>query len=306
MKLPNALRPAAIGKFALTAAVVAAAVYAGWQLWVHYEVEPWTRDGRVKAYVVQVAPDVSGLVTAVPVHDNQDVKAGDVLFEIDRARFQLAYDQAQASVRSQQVAREQALRDAKRNRSLGQLVAAEALEQSQTKLKQTEAALAQAEVQLNTARLNLERSRVLAVTDGRVTNLDLRAGSYASAGRGVMALVDASSFYVEGYFEETKLPGIHEGDPATVTLMGDNRQIRGHVESIALGIADRDRSTGANLLPNVNPTFNWVRLAQRIPVRVKIDEVPAGVRLVAGQTATVAVGAAAAPAQTRTDARQPS
>ncbi|WP_459668528.1 HlyD family secretion protein, partial [Achromobacter xylosoxidans] len=102
------------------------------------------------------------------------------------------------------------------------------------------AALAQAEVQLNTARLNLERSRVLAVTDGRVTNLDLRAGSYASAGRGVMALVDASSFYVEGYFEETKLPGIHEGDPATVTLMGDNRQIRGHVESIALGIADRD------------------------------------------------------------------
>ncbi len=318
MKLPNALRPAAIGKFALTAAVVAAAVYAGWQLWVHYEVEPWTRDGRVKAYVVQVAPDVSGLVTAVPVHDNQDVKAGDVLFEIDRARFQLAFDQAEASVRSQQVAREQALRDAKRNRSLGQLVAAEALEQSQTKLQQTEAALAQAEVQLNTARLNLERSRVLAATDGRVTNLDLRAGSYASAGRGVMALVDASSFYVEGYFEETKLPGIHEGDPATVTLMGDNRQIRGHVESIALGIADRDRSTGANLLPNVNPTFNWVRLAQRIPVRVKIDEVPAGVRLVAGQTATVAVGAAAAsaqtqakaqartPAQTQTDARQPS
>ena len=135
MKLPNALRPAAIGKFAVTAAVVAAAVYAGWQLWVHYEVEPWTRDGRVKAYVVQVAPDVSGLVTAVPVRDNQDVKAGDVLFEIDRARFQLAFDQAEASVRSQQVAREQALRDAKRNRSLGQLVAAEALEQSQTKLQ---------------------------------------------------------------------------------------------------------------------------------------------------------------------------
>ena len=156
MKLPNALRPAAIGKFALTAAVVAAAVYAGWQLWVHYEVEPWTRDGRVKAYVVQVAPDVSGLVTAVPVHDNQDVKAGDVLFEIDRARFQLAYDQAQASVRSQQVAREQALRDAKRNRSLGQLVAAEALEQSQTKLQQTEAALAQADQTVDTLREGVE------------------------------------------------------------------------------------------------------------------------------------------------------
>lgn len=289
MKLPNALRPAAIGKFAVTAVVVAAAAYAGWQLWDHYEVEPWTRDGRVKAYVVQVAPDVSGLVTSVPVHDNQDVKAGDLLFEIDRARFQLAYDQAQASVRSQQVAHDQALRDAKRNRSLGQLVAAEAVEQSQTKVQQTEAALAQAQVQLNTARLNLARSRVVAASDGRITNLDLRAGSYATAGHGVMALVDAGSFYVEGYFEETKLPGIREGDPVTVTLMGESRHIRGHVESIAMGIADRDRSTGANLLPNVNPTFNWVRLAQRIPVRVKIDDVPEGVRLVAGQTATVSV-----------------
>ncbi len=289
MKLPNALRPSAIGRFAVTAVVVAAAAYAGWQLWVHYEVEPWTRDGRVKAYVVQVAPDVSGLVTSVPVRDNQDVKAGDVLFEIDRARFQLAFDQAQASVHSQQVARTQALRDAKRNRALGRLVAAEALEQSETRLQQAEAALAQAEVQLDTARLNLERSRVVAATDGRVTNLDLRAGSYATAGRGVMALVDAGSFYVEGYFEETKLPRVHEGDPVTVTLMGDSRLIRGHVESIAQGIADRDRSTGANLLPNVNPTFNWVRLAQRIPVRVKIDDVPEGVRLVAGQTATVAV-----------------
>ncbi|KDC21542.1 HlyD family secretion protein [Bordetella bronchiseptica E014] len=289
MKFPQSLRAAALGKFAVTAAVVAAAVYAGWQLWAHYELEPWTRDGRVKAYVVQVAPDVSGLVTAVPVRDNQDVQAGDVLFEIDRARFQLACDQAQAALRAQQVAHEQALRDVKRNRALGQLVAAEALEQSQARLQQIEAARAQAEVQLDTARLNLARSRVVAGVAGRITNLDLRAGSYASAGKPVMALVDAGSFYVEGYFEETKLARIHEGDGVTVTLMGDSRAIHGHVESIALGIADRDRSTGANLLPDVNPTFNWVRLAQRIPVRVRIDQVPAGVRLVAGQTATVAI-----------------
>ncbi|OZI75045.1 efflux RND transporter periplasmic adaptor subunit [Bordetella genomosp. 12] len=297
MKLPNSLRPAALGRYAVTALVVLAAVYAGWQLWVHYEVEPWTRDGRVKAYVVQVAPDVSGLVTAVPVHDNQDVKAGDTLFEIDRARFQLALDQAEAAVRAQQVAREQAARDVKRNRSLGQLVSAETLEQSQTRLQQSEAALAQAEVQLNVARLNLERSRVQAAVDGRVTNLDLRVGSYASAGRAVMALVDAHSFYVEGYFEETKLPHIREGDPVLVTLMGESRQIHGHVESVAMGIADRDRSTSANLLPNVNPTFNWVRLAQRIPVRIRIDEVPDGVRLVAGQTATVAIDTAAIAAK---------
>ncbi|OZI44908.1 efflux transporter periplasmic adaptor subunit [Bordetella genomosp. 5] len=298
MKLPTMLRPAALGRYAVTALVVAAAAYAGWQLWVHYEVEPWTRDGRVKANVVQVAPDVSGLVTQVPVHDNQDVKAGDVLFEIDRARFALALDQADAAVRAQQVAHDQAARDVKRNRSLGQLVSAETVEQSQTRLQQTDAALAQAKVQLDVAKLNLERSRVIAAVDGRVTNLDLRVGAYATAGHPVMALVDAHSFYIEGYFEETKLVRIKEGDAALVTLMGDDRQIRGHVESIAMGIADRDRSTSANLLPNVNPTFNWVRLAQRIPVRVKIDSIPDGVRLVAGQTATVAIDNATPAAAT--------
>lgn len=291
MKLPFPFHPAALGRFAVTAIVVVAAVCAGWRLWVHYEVEPWTRDGRVKAYVVNVAPDVAGLVVAVPVHDNQDVKAGDVLFEIDRSRFQLAYDQARASMRQQEAARDQAARDVRRNRSLGALVAAEAVEQSQARLAQAEAALAQSQALLNTARLNLDRSRVVAVVDGRVTNLDLRAGDYVSAGKPVMALIDASSFYVEGYFEETKLARIHRGDPVDVTLMGNASPIQGTVESIALGIADRDRSTGSDLLPNVNPTFNWVRLAQRIPVRVRIDKVPSGVRLVAGQTATVAVNA---------------
>lgn len=285
----NSPRLRQVGKFFVTALTMCVAAYAGWQLWVHYEMMPWTRDGRVKANVVQVAPDVSGLVTAVPAHDNQDIKKGDVLFEIDRARFQLALDQAQAAMRARQVARDQAARDVKRNRSLGSLVATEAVEQSQAKLQQSEAALAEAHVQLETAKLNLERSRVLAMVDGRVTNLDLRAGSYATAGRGVMAIVDASSFYIEGYFEETKLIDIHEGDPATITLMGESRQIHGHVESIALGIADRDRSTSTNLLPNVNPNFNWVRLAQRIPVRIRIDQIPEGVRLVAGQTATVEV-----------------
>ncbi|MFQ1061447.1 efflux RND transporter periplasmic adaptor subunit [Bordetella trematum] len=289
MKFPKALAAAALGRFAITVFAVLAALFAGWQLWVHYEVEPWTRDGRVKAYVVQVAPDVSGLVSAVPVHDNQDVKAGDILFEIDRARFELALAQADAAVRAERVARDQARRDLKRNRALGQLVAAEAVEQSQARLQQHEAALAQAQVQAQAARLDLQRSRVRATADGRITNLDLRQGAYARAGQPVMALVDAGSFYVEGYFEETKLPAIQEGDPVRIMLMDDDRPIEGHVESIALGIADRDRQTGANLLPDVNPTFNWVRLAQRIPVRVRIDHVPSGLRLVAGQTATVAI-----------------
>jgi multidrug resistance efflux pump len=286
----------ALGRIGITLLATAGAVYAGWQLWRHYEVEPWTRDGRVKAYVVQVAPDVTGLVTKVHVHDNQQVKAGDPLFEIDRARFELALRQAEAQVTAARAALSQALRENQRNGQLDELVSQETREQGQTRSDQARAALAQAEVNRDTAKLNLERTHVVSSADGFVTNLDLRVGAYASASRPVMAVVDSHSFYVEGYFEETKLPAIHLGDPVRVSLMGTPQAISGHVESFAEGIADRDRSTGQNLLPNVNPTFNWVRLAQRIPVRVAIDSVPADVRLVAGQTATVQVVPAPAKA----------
>ncbi|WP_370662266.1 efflux RND transporter periplasmic adaptor subunit [Massilia solisilvae] len=279
----------AAGRVAITLLAAAGAVYAGAQLWRYYEVDPWTRDGRVKAYVVQVAPDVTGPVTKVYVHDNQVVKAGEPLFEIDRARFELALRQADATVQAAQAALAQAQRENKRNTQLDDLVSQETREQGQTRTDQARAALAQAEVNRDTARLNLERTRVVSSVEGFVTNLDLRVGGYATASRPVMAVVDRKSFYVEGYFEETKLPRVHLGDPVRVTLMGSRDTISGHVESFAEGIADRDRTTGANLLPNVNPTFNWVRLAQRIPVRVAIDAVPANVRLVAGQTATVQV-----------------
>lgn len=288
----------AVGRVGITLLVAAGAVYAGWQMWHHYEVEPWTRDGRVKAYVVQVAPDVTGQVTKVYVHDNQRVAAGEPLFEIDRARFELALRQADAQVTAAEAALSQALRENKRNTQLDDLVSAETREQGQTRTDQAKAALAQAVVNRDTAKLNLERSHVVSAVDGIVTNLDLREGAYATAAHPVMALVDRNTFYVEGYFEETKLPGIQLGDKVEVTLMGTRQPIGGRVESFAEGIADRDRSTGANMLPNVNPTFNWVRLAQRIPVRIALDPVPASVRLVAGQTATVKVlpGAPAAPA----------
>jgi multidrug resistance efflux pump len=279
----------AIGRVTITAVVTAGAVYAGWQLWRHYEVEPWTRDGRVKAYVVQVAPDVTGQVTKVYVHDNQQVKAGEPLFDIDRARFELALRQSEAQVTAAQAALAQALRENQRNTQLDDLVSQETREQGQTRTDQARAALAQAIVNRDTAKLNLERTRVVSSVNGIVTNLDLREGAYATAAHPVMAVVDSGSFYVEGYFEETKLPGIQLGDPVDVTLMGTRLPIRGHVESFAEGITDRDRSTGANMLPNVNPTFNWVRLAQRVPVRIAIDRVPDAVRLVAGQTATVKV-----------------
>jgi multidrug resistance efflux pump len=280
---------AATGRIGITLLATAAAVYVGVQLWHHYEVEPWTRDGRVKAYVVEVAPDVTGPVTQVYVHDNQQVKAGEPLFEIDRARFELAERQAEAQVIAAKAALAQAERENKRNAELDNLVSQETREQGQTRTDQARAALAQAQVNLDTAKLNLQRSHVVSAADGTVTNLDLRVGAYATASHPVMAVVDSHSFYIEGYFEETKLPGIQIGDKADVTLMGSNQAVKGHVESFAEGIADRDRSTGQNMLPNVNPTFNWVRLAQRIPVRIAIDAVPAGVRLVAGQTATVKV-----------------
>ena len=280
---------AATGRIGITLLATAGAVYVGMQLWHHYEVEPWTRDGRVKAYVVQVAPDVTGPVTRVYVHDNQQVKAGEPLFEIDRARFELALRQAEAQVTAAQAALAQASRENKRNTQLDDLVSQETREQGQTRTDQARAALAQAEVNLDTAKLNLQRTHVVAAVDGTVTNLDLREGAYATVAHPVMAVVDSHSFYVEGYFEETKLPGIQLGDKVEVKLMGTNQPIGGHVESFAEGIADRDRTTSQDMLPNVNPTFNWVRLAQRIPVRIALEAVPSKVRLVAGQTATVKV-----------------
>jgi multidrug resistance efflux pump len=277
-----------LARLLVTFAVVAAAVIAGLRLWDHYELEPWTRDGRVRANVVQIAPDVSGLVTAVPVQDNQPVVAGALLFEVDRARFTLAQRQAESALGAAKVALVQAQRENARNVDLGNLISQELREQTGTRVEAAQANVAQATVTLDAARLNLDRAMVRAPTDGLVTNLDMRTGSYAQAGRPALALVDAKSFYVEGYFEETKLPRIHVGDRVRVTPMGGAR-LEGSVESIAAGIADRDRTTGTNLLPSVNPTFNWVRLAQRIPVRVKLDALAAGTRLVAGETVTVQV-----------------
>jgi multidrug resistance efflux pump len=275
----------------ITLAVVAAAIFTGMRLWNHYEVEPWTRDGRVRAQVIQVAPDVSGQVTAVAVRDNQEVKAGQLLFEIDRERFALSLRQAEAAVQAQRSALKQAEREASRNKSLSGVISQESIEQTLSKVESLQAALAQAIVNHDVAQLNLARSRVYASVNGVITNLDLQKGGFATAGRPMLALVDRDSFYVEGYFEETKLGKVQINAPVIMNIMGQKTQINGHVESIAAGIADRDRGASSNLLPNINPTFNWVRLAQRIPVRVAIDKVPSEVHLVAGQTVTVKVQA---------------
>jgi RND family efflux transporter MFP subunit len=212
-----------------------------------------------------------------------------VLFLVDRDRYALALRQAEATVAADRAALTEGRHELARNRTLGDLVAQEQLEQSQSRVEQAEAALAQAEAARDVAALNLQRTVVRAPVDGYLSDLTLRRGDYVSAGRAALALIDTSSFRVEGYFEETKLPGLRIGQPVRIRIMGEPMTLRGHIASIAVGIEDRDRTFGANLLPSVTPTFSWVRLAQRVPVRVALDETPPDIRLISGRTATVEV-----------------
>jgi RND family efflux transporter MFP subunit len=277
-------------RLCVTLAVVAAAGFCGWYLWDYYMDAPWTRDSRVRADIIQVAPDVSGLVTQVNVIDNQTVKAGDILFVIDRDRYLLAQNQAEASLESRKATLAQAQRDLARVTQLNTIsISVAQREQYQSAVDVAQANVREAEAALDIAKLNLVRTEIHAPVDGYVTNLLLRQGDYISSGTAVMALVDRNSFYISGYFEETKLPRIHVGDRAVVRLLGIEQPIEGHVSGIASGIVDHERQTSPNLLANVNPTFNWVRLAQRIPVRIDVDHVPEGVKLIAGLTATVVV-----------------
>lgn len=266
--------------------VILAAIYA---LWIRYQVEPVTRDGKVRADMVPVAADVSGLVTEMRVADNEEVRKGDVLFVIDRPRYRIALEQARAALASQQAALAQAVREDRRNRAMPDVIAAEVIEQGRARVEELRAAIGQAVAARDLARFNLERTIVRAPVDGTVSNVSLQPGVYLTAGKPALALVYTRSMRVEGYFEETKLPVIRVGDPASVYLMGVADEIKGHVESIAGGVEDRERAGADGQLANVNPSFTWVRLAQRIPVRIAIDAIPADVRMIPGQTATVVV-----------------
>ena len=292
------------GPVLLTLAVVVVSGIIALHLWRYYTIAPWTRDGHVRADIIQVAPDVSGLVTEVYVKDNAPVHRGQVLFAIDPDRFHLALRQAEATAASHRAALAQARRESVRNRSLIDVVARETVESTQARVEQDEATLSQAEAAVAIARLNLSRSRVVSPVNGFVNDRMPRLGDYASTGKATVSVVDSDSLYVEGYFEETKLPHLRIGDPADVLIMGEHTLLHGRVESISAGIEDRDRSAGSNLLPNVNPTFNWVRLAQRIPVRVVLESVPSDVRLVSGRTATVSVRGARASQLTGARERQ--
>lgn len=278
------------GRIGATAVLVGCALIGAHWMWRRGEADPWTRDGRVRADVVQVAPDVAGLVTQVHVRDNAVVRAGQLLFVIDQPRYRLALAQAEGALATSRAALAQAEREDRRNHALGaELVPAEATEEAAAKVEQLQAALKQATAARDVAALNLQRTKVVAPVDGVVTNTEMRPGDYLAAGRPAMALIYAGSLHVDGYFEETKLPAVRIGDPARIELMGVAAPLRGHVESIAGGVEDRERGPSGDLLANINPTFSWVRLPQRIPVRIAIDRVPSGVRLIPGSTATVVV-----------------
>jgi multidrug resistance efflux pump len=273
----------------LTGTAVGMAALCGSWLYGHYNLAPWTRDGRVRADIIAVSPDVNGAVTTVLVRDNQAVHAGQVLFVIDPERYELALRQADAAIANVEAALAQARREDRRNRTLGHLVTGEQIEEGEAKVVELSAQRQSAIVQRDTARLNLERTHVCATVDGIVTNVELQPGDYATTGHQVLALVDTDAVYVDGYFEETKLPQIRVGDRATVHLMGIDTELHGTVESIAAGIEDRERGASGADLANVNPTFSWVRLAQRIPVRIRIEPNASDVRLIPGRTATVSI-----------------
>lgn len=272
-----------------TLVVFAAAAYSVRLLWVHYMESPWTRDGRVRADVINIASDVAGLVVEVPVRDNQRVKKGDLLLRVDAEHYHHAIKQAEALVAARKAEWQMRQDDAARRADVDERVVSR--ESRSNAGHQAAVALAdyqQAQAQLETARLNLHRTEVRAPVDGYVTNLSVFPGDFASRGEAAMALVDSHSFYVYGYFEETRLPLIREGDKAEMRLMS-GEVMMGRVDSIARGIYDRDNPVSRELVADVNPTFNWVRLARRIPVRIELEQVPEDLVLAAGLTCTVTV-----------------
>jgi multidrug resistance efflux pump len=278
----------------LTLVIVAAGCVAGYELWDYYLFSPWTRDARVQADVVSIAPDVAGFVDDLRVKDNQFVHKGDVLLVIDRERYTRALAMADATVAARKADKENAEQQAARRAKLTAIaISADARETAMLTANSAAATYQQAVADRSTAQLNLDRTVLRAPVNGFVTNLTLEVGQYAAVATKVMALIDSDSYRITGFFEETKIPAVKLGEQAEIYLLDGSSALRGHVESIARGITDRDNTGGPELLVNPNPTFEWVRLAQRIPVRIHIDEVPKGVLVSSGMTCTVVLEAPA-------------
>jgi RND family efflux transporter MFP subunit len=277
-------------RLSITLTLVIAAIILGRMLWIRYMDSPWTRDGRVRADIVNIAPDVTGLVTTVAVRDNQFVHRGDVLFTVDTEHYRTAVAQTKALVEQRKVELTMKRGQAKRRAEIDdQVISQENREDSSLIAASANAEYEAAIAEFDLAKLNLSRTIVRSPVDGWVSNLLVRPGDFAQIGAPKLAVIDQHSFWVYGYFEEHKLALMHLGDPAEIRLIGSNQIFKGHVESIARGITDRDNPTDVRLLANVNPSFNWVRLSQRVPVRIRLDKLPKDIILVAGMTCTVIV-----------------
>jgi multidrug resistance efflux pump len=274
----------------LTLIAIVAAGVLGRAMWDLYMAAPWTRDGTVRAYVVTIAPEVEGRIVELPVADNQFVHKGDLLMVIDPRNFKIAVSLNEAAVQQAQVNAQNAEREAKRRLELSNLaVTVEQQQTFETSAVAGQAQLQQAQANLDQARVNLKRTEIRSPVNGWVTNLLVQLGDYATVGKNLISIVDADSFWVDGYFEETNIDRIQIGDPATIKLMGYPQILQGHVNSIARAINVANAAPNELGVAEVNPIFTWVRLAQRIPVRIHIGHVPKGVTLSAGMTATVQI-----------------
>ena len=278
-----------IARYAITILLVIIAVVIIFRAWVFYTESPWTRDAKFAADVVAISPDVTGLITEVPVHDNQLVKKGDTLFVVDRPRYQKALEQAQADVEYYQALVSEKRREAARRNQLGtSAMSREAIEQSNNDLQTSEHQLAKSVATRDLAKIDLDRTAITAPSDGWVTNLNVYQGEFITRGSVAVALVQQHSFYVLAYLEETKLHGVEPGYRAEVTPLGSNVVLRGTVDSVAAGVTNSSSSVDSKGMATVDSNLEWVRLAQRVPVRIRLDQQP-GNRFPAGTTATVVI-----------------
>ena len=281
-------------KTLLTLAILGAGLFFAYHKYVDYIENPWTRDGQVRTQVIQVTPRVNGMVIKIHVVDNQKVKKGDLLFEIDPSQYQVKLNQAQARLTRTKEAAKGTKIEFERVKNIYAkdkgAVSQKDLVRNETNYYKSLADIDSSEEQVNTAKLNLSYTKVFAEVDGYVSNINFQIGSQASANKPILALVDENAYWVFGFFREDAIPEVEVGDTAMVTLLAyPDTPLSGKVESIAWGIAHSDGNPGNNLLPSIKPVFQWIRLAQRIPVRIKLDTLPENVKLRFGLTASVMV-----------------
>ena len=274
---------------AITVILVILAFIAIFHAWVYYTESPWTRDARFSADVVAIAPDVSGLITEVDVKDNQLVKKGQTLFIIDRPRYQKALAGAEADVAYYQALADEKRREAGRRNKIGAVaLSREEVDQANSNLQTVEHQLARAQATRDLARLDLERTVIRAPSDGWITNLNVYGGEFITRGSTAVALVKKGTFYVTAYMEETKLEGVRPGYRAEITPLGSTRVLKGTVDSIASGVTNASSTVDAKGMATVDSNLEWVRLAQRVPVRIHLDKQTDNL-WPAGTTATVIV-----------------